>query len=212
MASDSSAKAGSKALRGNEGPLLAIALADSRKEERDEGRRGVVGRETLVRDVERFRSCDMILVSMVSMVVGSRKACGVILGAWRVTWAALAWVSGSDALLSRLTPGLLKLFWGRWRGSYRQPPLPSYGGPWRVPPCCRAGGVPVPGAKPASPSLPEQSRAIKLLSPPPALDQWTWHSVTLGHWEVRGATRQADFRKSSPWRALSRKLGRQLAA
>lgn len=65
MASDSSAKAGSKALRGNDGPPPVLALAESRKEERDEGRNGVVGRETLVRDVERFRSCDMILVSMV---------------------------------------------------------------------------------------------------------------------------------------------------
>ena len=65
MASDSSAKAGSKELRGNEGPPLALALADSRKEERDEGRRGVVGRETLVRDVERFRSCDMVFAFLV---------------------------------------------------------------------------------------------------------------------------------------------------
>lgn len=64
IASESSAKAGSKALRGNEGPPLVLALAESRKEERDEGRRGVVGRETLVRDVERFRSCDMICWSL----------------------------------------------------------------------------------------------------------------------------------------------------
>lgn len=52
-------------MRGNEGPPLVLALAESRKEERDDGRRGVVGRETLVRDVERFRSCDMIFLAPV---------------------------------------------------------------------------------------------------------------------------------------------------
>lgn len=36
-----------------------LARADSRKEDRDDGRSGVVGRETLVREVDRFRSCDM---------------------------------------------------------------------------------------------------------------------------------------------------------
>jgi hypothetical protein len=62
MESDNSAKAGSKALRGNEGPPVVLALAESRKEERDEGLRGVVGREALVRDVERFLSWDMFLI------------------------------------------------------------------------------------------------------------------------------------------------------
>jgi len=50
-ASASSAKAGSKALSGNGSPPpLMLRCADSRKDERDEGRSGVVGRE---REVER---------------------------------------------------------------------------------------------------------------------------------------------------------------
>lgn len=56
MASDSSAKAGSKALRGNAPSLPDPPLAESRRDEREEGRRGVVGREALVRDVDRFLS------------------------------------------------------------------------------------------------------------------------------------------------------------
>lgn len=59
MASASSPKCGSKALSGKGASLLA--LAESRKEDRDEGRRGVVGRDALFRDVERFLSCDMVL-------------------------------------------------------------------------------------------------------------------------------------------------------
>lgn len=58
MASDSSPNWGSNALSGK--GASALALADSRKEERDEGRKGVVGREILVREVERFLSCDMV--------------------------------------------------------------------------------------------------------------------------------------------------------
>ena len=52
-ASASSAKAGSNVLSGN-APASPCVLfrADSRKEERDDGRRGVVGRE---REVERAR-------------------------------------------------------------------------------------------------------------------------------------------------------------
>lgn len=58
MASDSSPNWGSKALSGKGASTLT--LADSRNEERDEGRRGVVGRETLDREVERFLSCDIV--------------------------------------------------------------------------------------------------------------------------------------------------------
>lgn len=144
MASDSSAKAGSKALRGNEGPPPVLALADSRKEERDEGRSGVVGRETLVRDVERFLSCDMILVSVFVVVVGYCRGAVAFLRALIRTELA-----GCDALLSRLTTGLLKLFWAPLEGQLSTTTGPIWGS-WHVPP--GAGGVPVPGARPASPS------------------------------------------------------------
>jgi hypothetical protein len=55
IASDSSANAGSKVLRGNEASPETLSRADSRNEERDDGRSGVVGREVRVRDVERAR-------------------------------------------------------------------------------------------------------------------------------------------------------------
>lgn len=57
MASDSSAKAGSNALRGKDSglPPVVLARADSRNDEREEGRSGVVGREVRVREVERAR-------------------------------------------------------------------------------------------------------------------------------------------------------------
>jgi formylglycine-generating enzyme required for sulfatase activity len=52
-ASDNSAKAGSKVLSGKEAASPCTLLrAESRNEERDEGRRGVVGRE---REVDRAR-------------------------------------------------------------------------------------------------------------------------------------------------------------
>lgn len=53
MASESSAKAGSNALSGKDAlSPWTLDRADSRNEEREEGRRGVVG---LLRDVERGR-------------------------------------------------------------------------------------------------------------------------------------------------------------
>lgn len=55
--SDSSAKEGSNASRGTSSDApLREALPDSRKDERDDGRRGVVGRDSGLRvaDVERF--------------------------------------------------------------------------------------------------------------------------------------------------------------
>lgn len=56
MESDSSAKAGSKASSGASDVPFVLFLAESRKDDRDEGRRGVVGREIGPRlpDVERF--------------------------------------------------------------------------------------------------------------------------------------------------------------
>lgn len=60
MASESSAKAGSKVFRGNGSPPCTLSLADSRKDDRDErrsgvvGRIGVVGRELRVCEVDRF--------------------------------------------------------------------------------------------------------------------------------------------------------------
>lgn len=54
-ASDSSAKAGSKAFRGNGSePPSTLRLAESRNEEREEGRRGVVGRDVRVLELERL--------------------------------------------------------------------------------------------------------------------------------------------------------------
>ena len=62
----------------------------------------------------------------------------MFLGFLRLSWVALALalalarigvvpLDSSDALLSRLTIYLLKLFWGGWRGSYQQP-LANLGG------------------------------------------------------------------------------------
>jgi hypothetical protein len=55
IASDNSAKAGSKVFKGNAAPPRVLALAVSRKDERDDGRIGVVGRDVRVRDVDRCR-------------------------------------------------------------------------------------------------------------------------------------------------------------
>ena len=54
MASDSSAKAGSKVFSGNGASPETLSRADSRKEERDEGRSGVVGRDVRVLEPERL--------------------------------------------------------------------------------------------------------------------------------------------------------------
>jgi hypothetical protein len=57
MASDSSAKAGSNVLSGNEAESPCTLLrAESRNDERDDGRRGVVGRD---REVDRVRRCEL---------------------------------------------------------------------------------------------------------------------------------------------------------
>lgn len=52
MASDSSAKAGSNVLRGNGASPETLSRADSRKEDLEEGRKGVVGRDVRDRDVD----------------------------------------------------------------------------------------------------------------------------------------------------------------
>ncbi|KAH6989451.1 hypothetical protein BKA56DRAFT_575809 [Ilyonectria sp. MPI-CAGE-AT-0026] len=62
MASDSSAKAGSNAFRGNGASPSPALRAESRKEERDEGRSGVVGRDVRERELERWRSPDIVRV------------------------------------------------------------------------------------------------------------------------------------------------------
>lgn len=54
MASDSSAKAGSNAFSGNGASCSPAPRADSRKDDRDEGRSGVVGREVREREFERL--------------------------------------------------------------------------------------------------------------------------------------------------------------
>lgn len=145
MASDSSAKAGSKALRGNNGPPPVLALADSRKEERDEGRSGVVGREALVRDVERFLSCDMVLVFVV--VVGYWRGCVAFLRALVRTDLA-----GFDALLSRLTTDLLKAVLARLEGQLSTTTGPIWGS-WHVLPVLEGSLSQGPGL----PQLPNSS-------------------------------------------------------
>lgn len=67
MASASSPKCGSKALSGKGASLLA--LAESRKDDREDGRSGVVGREARFRDVERFLSCDIATRVVMKQVV-----------------------------------------------------------------------------------------------------------------------------------------------
>lgn len=68
MASDSSPKAGSNAFKGNEPSSSPALRAEPRKDERDAGRSGVVGRGVRVREFERLPpdqgvSVDMIHVS-----------------------------------------------------------------------------------------------------------------------------------------------------
>ena len=55
MASESSANAGSNVFRGNEFSASRAPRAESRNDERDDGRSGVVGR---VRELDRLRSLD----------------------------------------------------------------------------------------------------------------------------------------------------------
>lgn len=73
MASDSSAKAGSKVLRGNGASPETLLRAESRNEERDDGRSGVVGLDVRVLDVDRAR---LVLESRfeLGMVFGNRAA------------------------------------------------------------------------------------------------------------------------------------------
>lgn len=54
MASESSAKAGSNAFSGNGASCSPAPRADSRKDDRDEGRSGVVGRDVREREFERL--------------------------------------------------------------------------------------------------------------------------------------------------------------
>jgi hypothetical protein len=54
MASESSAKAGSNVLSGNGASSLTLFRAESRKEDREEGLSGVVGRDVRVREPDRF--------------------------------------------------------------------------------------------------------------------------------------------------------------
>lgn len=70
MASDSSANAGSNALSGKAASPWTLSRADSRKEDREEGRSGVVGRDVRVWEVERFR--DRVCPSLEAIVMGDR--------------------------------------------------------------------------------------------------------------------------------------------
>ena len=62
MASESSAKAGSNALSGNGASPETLFRADSRKEPRDDGRSGVVGRGVRDRDVDRARASPAMVI------------------------------------------------------------------------------------------------------------------------------------------------------
>ena len=73
MASENSANAGSKVASGNGASPVVLSRADSRNEERDEGRRGVVGRELRVREVERAR-----------LPLGARFGLGMVGGSGKV--------------------------------------------------------------------------------------------------------------------------------
>lgn len=70
MASESSANAGWNAFRGNEPSASRAPRAESRNDEREEGRRGVVGR---VRELERLCSLDSGV--SVDMMVANRERC-----------------------------------------------------------------------------------------------------------------------------------------
>jgi hypothetical protein len=74
-ASESSAKAGSNVLSGNEARSPCTLLrAESRNEERDEGRRGVVGRE---REVERARRWELSSCAILGVCGrGHLRGCG----------------------------------------------------------------------------------------------------------------------------------------
>lgn len=108
-------------------------------------------------------------------------------------------LAGSDALLSRLTIDLLKLFWGR-RGSYRQPHRPQFGALARAPRCwrgpCSRGQLVSPSCR----TVPGHPAAL-----PPALesqdlaagDIWSGDPKS-GRVEVPGL--QDGLRKPSPWR------------
>lgn len=57
MASESSANAGSNAFSGNGASLSPALRAESRNEDREDGRSGVVGRDVRERELDRFESC-----------------------------------------------------------------------------------------------------------------------------------------------------------
>lgn len=58
--SESSAKAGSNVLSGNAASLPPAPRAESRNDEREDGRSGVVGRGVRVREADRGSSEDML--------------------------------------------------------------------------------------------------------------------------------------------------------
>jgi hypothetical protein len=61
MASESSANAGSNAFSGNGASFSPAPRAESRKDDRDEGRRGVVGRDVRDRELERLLASSGVL-------------------------------------------------------------------------------------------------------------------------------------------------------
>lgn len=65
MASDSSPNPDSNALSGNDASPETLPLADSRKEDREEARSGVVGRDVRVREVDLARLPSSPAISLV---------------------------------------------------------------------------------------------------------------------------------------------------
>ncbi len=80
MASERSANAGSNVFRGKVASPETLFLAASRKDDREDGRSGVVGRDVRVRDVERAR---FVLESRPSPPIFDLSYCKAVLGVLR---------------------------------------------------------------------------------------------------------------------------------
>ena len=82
MASESSANAGSNALRGNGASASPALRAESRKDDRDEGRSGVVGRDVRERELERLPPDSWNSVDIVVVARSFGRGGAVVKGSW----------------------------------------------------------------------------------------------------------------------------------
>lgn len=83
MASDSSAKAGSKAFKGNDASPSPALRAESRNDDREDGRSGVVGRDVCDRELERLpldpgTSADIASAQTTSIFLPGEKMLGLV--------------------------------------------------------------------------------------------------------------------------------------